>query len=315
MDLEKIIKEERPKISESTLKAYVSNLKKLHRLINGNNEIKSLDFLTDLNKVLDVLKKNLKSTIKNYLVAGTVILMSNPKKYKSVIEQYTEKIKQLQQNVNDKYDENEKSDVQKENWVEYGEILKLLRKLKKETKPLLEKDNLTNKEKDLIQQYLVLYLYSGKAFPVIRNDFGEMAIINEGQDMDKSKNYLVIKSKGFPYFQINEYKTAKYGGEKTIPIKDLELRKLINKWVKIANTGFLLNNITNNTPMSANGISKYLNKMFLKQLGKKISTSLLRSIYITHKYNSKMSQKEKKDLAEDMGHSKNIAEQVYNKID
>ena len=95
----------------------------------------------------------------------------------------------------------------------------------------------------------------------------------------------------------------------------MELRKLINKWVKITNSGYILVNISNNTPMTANGISKYLNKIFLKHLGKKISSSLLRSIYITHKYNGKMTTKDKKEMADKMGHSKDIAENVYNKID
>ena len=76
-------------------------------------------------------------------------------------------------------------------------------------------------------------------------------------------------------------------------------------------------NISNNTPMKANGISKYLTKIFKKHFDKKISTSLLRSIYISHKYNGdkQLSTKDKKELAEEMGHSKSTAETIYNKID
>jgi len=315
MDIESIIKEERPNISENSLKVYIQNLKKLHKTITKNDEIKSLDFLKDYDNVIKTLEEKNKNTMKNYLVAVVIILQSNTKKYNDLIEKYQQKIKQLQENINDNYDENEKSDKQKDNWVDYSEILKLLRKMKKDTKPLLEKENLTNKEKDLIQQYLVHYLYSGKSFPIIRNDFAEMKIVNEGDKLDKDKNYFVIRKKGLPYFQLNEYKTAKYKGEKEIVVKDIELRKLINKWAKITNSGYLLVNISSNTPMTANGISKYLNKIYKKHFNKKISTSLLRSIYITNKYNGNLTQKQKKELAEDMGHSKGIAETVYNKID
>ena len=278
----------------------------------------NLEELTSLKQliVLEKIDKLLTNTQKNYLVAVVVILQTNKQKYKDLIEIYQKKIKNMQEAVNDKYDENEKSSKQANNWADYQDILKLLKKLKKETKPLLEKDpeNLTQKEKDLIQNYLVVYLYSGKAFPIIRNDFADMKIVNESDERDDDKNYFVVKKKGLPYFQLNEFKTKKYQGEKIIPIKDLELRKLINKWAKITNTGYLLINVSNNSPMKANGISKYLQKIYLKNLNKKISTSLLRSIFITNKYDKNLSQKEKKNLAENMGHSKNTAEQVYNKI-
>ena len=317
IDIAEIIKKERPNISPLSLNAYVLNIKKLHRAMEGSDVIESLDFLTNFDKVLMALGGNLKSTIKNYLVAIIVLLMSNKSKYEELINKYQDRIKLLQEDINDKYDENEKNDKQKQNWVEYEDILKLLRKMKKETKPLLEQEKLTNKEKDLIQQYLVLYLYSGKAFPVLRNDFAEMKIVNQGEDENKDKNYFVINKRGPPVFRLNEYKTSKFQGEKDVPVKDMELRRLINKWAKINGTGFLLINITNNTPMTANGISKYLTKIFKKHFDKKISTSLLRSIYISHKYNGnrQLTNKAKKELADEMGHSKKTAETVYNKID
>ncbi len=317
MNIREIIKKERPDISENTLNAYVSNLNKLHRTITGKTDIENLDFLTDIDRVLLALGGNLKSTMKNYLVAIIVILMSNKTKFESVIKKYQGRIKELQEDINDKYEENGKTDKQKDNWIEYDDILKLLRKLKKETKPLLEKETLTNKDKDLIQQYLVLYLYSGKAFPVLRNDFAEMKIVNDTDEMDKDKNYFVIKNRGVPIFRLNEYKTAKYQGEKDIPVKDMDLRKLINKWAKINGTGYLLINTSNNSPMKANGISKYLNKIFKKHFNKNVSTSLLRSIYVSHRYNGdkQLSTKDKKELANEMGHTKQTAETIYNKID
>lgn len=317
MDLEEVIKKTKPNISTTTIKAYIGNIKKLNSLITGSKEVKNLDFLKDDDKVLEVLDNRLTTTKKNYLVSTLVVLMSNPTKYKNEIIKYQDRIKKLQSEVNDTYDENSKSSKQNKNWVDYPEILKLLKKVKNDVKPLLTKpiDELTKKEKDSIQQYLVLYLYSGKAFPITRNDFADMKIVSENDNLDQNKNYFVIKKKGTPYFKLNEFKTAKYKGEIEIPIKDMELRRLINKWVKINGTGYLLVNLTNNSPMTANGISKYLTKIFNKHLGKNISTSLIRSIYTTHKYNGNMSIKEKKDLATKMMNSKSTAETVYNKID
>ena len=317
MDLEQVIKKSRPNINQNTLKAYIGNIKKLNKIITKTDEIKNLDFLKDINIVMNALNEKLTTTKKNYLVAVLVVLMSNKNKFEKQIQDYSDKIKDLQNQVNDNYDNNEKSDKQDKNWVDYPEILNLLKKVKKEITPILQKpqDQLTAKDKDAIQQYLVLYLYSGKAFPITRNDFAEMRIVKETDELDKNKNYFVIKKSGTPYFKLNEFKTAKFKGDIEIPIKDMELRRLINKWAKINGTGFLLVNISNNTPMTPNGISKYLQKIFKKHLNKNISTSLIRSIYTTHKYKGNMSIKEKKQLANEMMNSKGTAETVYNKID
>lgn len=317
MDLEQVIKKSRPNINQNTLKAYMGNIKKLNKIITKTDEINNLDFLKDINIVMNALNEKLTTTKKNYLVAVLVVLMSNKNKFEKQIQDYSDKIKDLQNQVNDNYDNNEKSDKQDKNWVDYPEILNLLKKVKKEITPILQKpqDQLTAKDKDAIQQYLVLYLYSGKAFPITRNDFAEMRIVKETDELDKNKNYFVIKKSGTPYFKLNEFKTAKFKGDIEIPIKDMELRRLINKWVKINGTGFLLVNISTNTPMTPNGISKYLQKIFKKHLNKNISTSLIRSIYTTHKYKGNMSIKEKKQLATEMMNSKGTAETVYNKID
>lgn len=317
MDLQSLFKKQKPNASDITLKTYISNLQNLHKVINNKKDIDSLEFLEDIDKVLDALKEKSMQTIKNYLVP-VVISLSSEDKYKTLIEKYNMKIKELQDKILDIYDKNEKSEKQEANWLDHNEILKLLRKLKKDTKELFEKpmDKLNNKEKDLIQQYLIIYLYSGKSLPVLRNDYAEMKIVDEDEKMSDNKNYLVIKKKGNPYFKLNAFKTSKYKGEQEIPIKDIELKKLINKWLKIQGTDYLLINTKDFTPMTANGITKYLNKIFQKHYKKNVSSSLLRSIYITKQYeNPKLTISEKKKLAEEMLHSKNVSESVYNKID
>ncbi len=317
MDLKEIFKKQKPNASDITIKTYIANLQNLHKLINNNKEIKSLEFLEDIEKVNNVLKDKAIQTIKNYLVP-VIISLSTEDKYKSLIEKYNMKIKELQDEILDQYDKNEKSEKQEKNWLTHDDIMKLLRKLKKDTKEIFEKpmDKLTSKDKDLIQQYLIIYLYSGKDFPPLRNDFAEMKVVDEDEKMSDNKNYFVIKKKGNPYFKLNAFKTSKYKGEQEIPIKDIELKKLINKWLKITGSDYLLINTKDFNPMTANGITKYLNKIFQKHYKKNISSSLLRSIYITKQYeNPKLSISDKKKLANDMLHSKNVSESVYNKID
>lgn len=315
MNLVELIKKNKPNASETSIKTYIANLAILHNLIQGNKDIKNLDFLKDYNKVMDILKQKAKSTLKNYLVAIVVAIQKN-KDFENVLEKYNNKIKELQNDIVDNYENQEKSQKQNDNWLEYSEILKLLKTLKKDTKPYLEADpnKLTNKQKILIQQYLLLYLYSGVAFPVLRNDFAEMQVLSKDSKTDPNKNYLILNNQ--PLFKLNEYKTKKYNGEQIIKFNDKVLKKLIKDWLNITNSKYLLINVKDGSPMTANGITKNLNSLFETYKNKKVSTSLLRSIYISHKYNdTNMSLKEKKKLGQEMLHSANTANLVYNKID
>jgi len=313
------------KLSLVSIAIYKTNLELLNKIITGDDKIQNIDFVKDVDKVLEALSVKALNTRKNYITSIVVMLKALGED--ELYDRYTALMDMISKQVEDKYDENEKTENQKNNWVDYIEILKLLNKYKTLTRPLFrkDKDDLTNKEKDLIQQHLVLYLYSGKAFPIIRNDFADMKIVDDKDKLEDKKNYLVISNnKRSMRFQLNEFKTknSKTNIDKPfiIQIKDAELKSLIRKWIDIANSEYLLINLSGNqykgkgTPMSANGIAKYLQKIFMKHLNKKISTSLLRSIYITNKYKNNTTTKEKKELAQDMLHSKSTAESVYNKM-
>ena len=311
-------------ISENSLNTYNNNLRKLYKLITGNSkeELKEEDMekFKNVKTVMEILKDKLKpSTQKNYLVAVLVGLRCCDKKYQKEIDEYSLQIQKLSENINDNYDENSKSQSQKENWLDYKEILKVLKELKAEVngKNILKQTSINDKDLDLLQQYLVLSIYSGKYFPPVRNDFSDMKVIMEkNYDPEKDKqNYFVVK-KGNPYFVLNSYKTARKYGTQKIEIESNDLKSLIKKWIQLNPTDYFLINVSNKTPMTPNGISKYIQKIFKRKRNKSISSSLLRSIYITDKYeNNNLTQKQKKDIATEMLHSKTMSEQVYNKID
>jgi len=313
------------KLSDNSIRVYNSNLKILNKLITNQDTIKNIDFLKDVDKVYDVLSDKSIHTKKNYTTA--IIALLKILKEEELYKKYAEIQDKFSNKIEDNYDENSKTEAQKENWVDYKVILDLLNKYKRDAKPILEKDrsDLTKRDYQLIQQYLVLYLYSGKAFDIIRNDFANMKIIiDDKEKLDDDKNYLVIKQRKTPYFQLGEFKTKKSKSYDDKPfiikLKDKDLNYLLRKWIGINLNEYLLINLSGNqntkkgSPMTANGITKYLQKIFKTNLGKSISTSLLRSIYITHKYKENLNTKEKKELATNMLHSKPMAEQVYNKI-
>ncbi len=329
MDITKMLNEANEdrvkKLSDNSIKVYNSNLKILNKLITNQDTIKNIDFLKDVDKVYDVLSDKSIHTKKNYTTA--IIALLKILKEEELYKKYAEIQDKFSNKIEDNYDENSKTEAQKENWVDYKVILDLLNKYKRDAKPILEKDrsDLTKRDYQLIQQYLVLYLYSGKAFDIIRNDFANMKIIiDDKEKLDDDKNYLVIKQRKTPYFQLGEFKTKKSKSYDDKPfiikLKDKDLNYLLRKWIGINLNEYLLINLSGNqntkkgSPMTANGITKYLQKIFKTNLGKSISTSLLRSIYITHKYKENLNTKQKKELATNMLHSKPMAEQVYNKI-
>ena len=314
MDLEKIIKEHKPNIGESSLKAYISNLKILHNLVKGNKDIKSLNYLLDYDKIMNLIKDKARTTIKNYLVA-IVVALQHDEDYEAAHKKYYAKMLELQNEVLDNYEHQEKNEKQEKNWINHEDILKLLKKLRGIIKPLLEKPviKLNVKDKILIQQVLLLYLYSGKSFAPIRNDFDNMKVFRKDPKSD-TENYLVL-NKTNSYFVLNKFKTDKRG-QQTIKWSDKLLKGLINDWLNITKSDYLLVNPSENTPMTANGISKNLVKLFNAYTDKNVSSSLLRTIYITHKYkDNNLSIKEKKKLGQEMLHSSKMADEVYNKID
>ena len=328
MDITKMLNEANEdrvkKLSDNSIKVYNSNLKILNKLITNQDTIKNIDFIKDVDKVYDVLSDKSIHTKKNYTTA--IIALLKILKEEELYKKYAEIQDKFSNKIEDNYDENSKTEAQKENWVDYKVILDLLNKYKRDAKPILEKDknDLTKRDYQLIQQYLVLYLYSGKAFDIIRNDFANMKIVEDEKDLETDKNYLVIPKRKTPYFQLGEFKTKKSKSYDDKPfiiqLKNKDLNNLIRKWITINDSEYLLINLSGNqntekgSPMTANGITKYLQKIFKNNLGKSISTSLLRSIYITHKYKENLNTKQKKELATNMLHSKPMAEQVYNKI-
>ena len=127
-----------------------------------------------------------------------------------------------------------------------------------------------------------------------------------------TENYLVL-NKTNSYFVLNKFKTDKRG-QQVIKWADKLLKGFINDWLNITKSNYLLVNPSENTPMTANGISKNLIKLFNSYTDKNVSSSLLRTIYITDKYkNQNLSIKEKKKLGKEMLHSSKMAEEVYAK--
>ena len=280
-ELRKLILQNKPDIKENSLNLYLRNIKLLHKRIDGG-VFKDLNFLDNFEDIIDSLADFTTQTADN-----------------DILPLYVEYYKELSGTYKKKINTQEKSEKQKENWVSLEELKKVKNIYKRRTMEIIKLDNPIKKQIDTIQRYLVCMLYIGsKNNPPLRLDFAGMVVRNiEDYDKESKENILVIKDKSM-FFHIAAYKTSKLYGTKIIPVS-IPLENVIKIYLKYNKTGFLLIN-TENSPMNANGLSKYLTKIF-EPTGKKISATMLRHIFLSETFPADLKKRE--EIANKMGHS------------
>lgn len=305
-DLRKAILQNKPDIKEISLNLYMRNIKILYKRITGEDEVKDLNFLDKFETVIDSLDKYKVPTQRNYISSIITALQTTDN---DILPLYVEYYKELSGEYQKKIDTQEKSTKQKENWVSLAELKKVKNMYKKQVNEIIKLDKPTKKQIDIIQRYLVCMLYIGsKNNPPLRLDFAPMLVRTiEDYDKESKKNILVIKNKSM-FFHIADYKTVGKYGTKIIPVS-IPLEKVIKIYLKYNKTGFLLIN-TENTPMNANGLSKYLTKIF-EPTGKKISATMLRHIFLSDTFPADLKKRE--IIADKMGHSVSMGMQYSKK--
>ena len=132
--------------------------------------------------------------------------------------------------------------------------------------------------------------------------------LNKSNDHNRA-NYL-LKDRSQLTLILNNYKTAKQYGQRTIKL-DPATARVVNKWLKNSPNSDYLFLDNRNQPLTANGITRKFNSIF-KPYGKRISSTMLRHISLTHKYADQVA--ERKRLAETMMHSPEMQQQ-YIKTD
>ena len=330
LDKTKSVKGE--KLSDLTWSRYENNIIKLYKVLNPNSKDEEIntDFLKDTQKVKKALhselwglkgdKKISPNTIKNYYNSIIITLKITDKEgTKEEVEKYTDLRNELQDDYDKVVNSHEKTDKQEKNWITMKEWNKVLDELKAINKKdeLWDKDfsslkdgehkrGSTKLERDYLalQNFILMSVY--RILPPVRNDYEKMEVISQKDykampdEKKKEHNYLVRKKENNSmYFLLNEYKTKKKYGEKHIDIPP-QLAKLIRKWLKVNQSGWLFTDSKGN-PLTSNKISKYLTGIFKEHTGKNISSTMLRHIYLSEKHGASL--KEMKKDADIMGHS------------
>ena len=295
--LQEKIQKLKPNLKESSVKLYITNLKKIYREIecNGRKDIcnfDNLDFLKDYDKVMKTLEDENSNTKKNRLIAIVVALQATNAE-KNLLEKYSKSMLELAEQSNEQYKKQQKTDKQKENWVEYGDLVNLANDMLKRIKKhgILKKENISKPEYNLLQEYVVLRFYLN--YP-LRNDLSEVKVISSKNEDDKKQNFLLVDGDKFSLI-LNDYKTVKTFGSQLYELDD-KFSKIVRIFLKHNTSGFFITKTNRNEPISANGITKMLNRLFLRELDKRISTSMIRHITATHDRKNDKTLKEIEEL-------------------
>ena len=256
--------------------------------LNDKREIKDLKFLNKPKKILEKIKDYKLTTQRNIVIAIVSVLkaLNNP-----LYESYYDTMIEMNKQIEEDNKKNEKTETQKNNWMEWDDIVAKFNELKSKLKG---RSNISNSLYDNYLDAVVLGLYV--LIPPRRSkDYLLMKVSKDGKNMDEKYNWLDIKKKQFIF---NNYKTDKAYGQQIIDTPS-ELFELIKKYLKYKKDGegFLLVKFNGERLKQDNSITRALNKIF----GKKVSSSLLRHIYITNRF--KDVNKEMQDTALKMGHS------------
>ena len=305
MSLTEIIKKERPNLKDISIKQYIKSLNKLKDLFESDN----YEFLKEPNEVMEKLSNLHFTTIRNTLNAVIVYLMAVDGD-KDIIKTYTEKRDELNTQYVEEQEKGIISDKQAKNFATKEELNKMIEEMETQLKPIRKKEELSKKEKALLQVYTIFNIYMKMP---MRNDIAGMIALKQGafnklpKEERDSNNYLVINKNNL-YFILNNYKTKGTYNELKLDIEDKGLKKILFYFLKRNGEGVLFKSQVG-TPLTSNALTQLLTKISKRYMGKSVSTTMLRKIYLSDKY-SDVKDEMKKD-SKMMGHSVDEALTVY----
>jgi hypothetical protein len=294
--LRKAIAKSRSELSESSINNYITNLRMLSKKCNQDQTKQlSSSFLKNFSSIkncIDEISNN--NTKKNRLTAILVALASDEKKDEKLIDKYQAFLKTIMIKVNEQINSQEKTKVQRENWIDFNTVKGILNKMLTDINDveLWTKPNLSKSEYAMLQKYVLLRFYVANP---VRNNVADTKVISQKEYDDlknKEENYLV-KDKLSYKFYLNNFKNVKRIGAKVLNI-DPALSKILTRWFKINTSGYFFTLNDKITPITSNHVTKILNSIFKKYAnGKKIGTSLLRHIQISDDLKDQPTIKEK----------------------
>jgi len=215
---------------------------------------------------------------------------------KDLQDKYSEIVANINKETNKT--SNEKTEKQKENWMDKQEIIDIWDALQNVVKTFTNKKNLSEKQYNILLQFMILSLYT-LINPRRNSDFMKMIVLKKNEkDLSTDYNYLDLQTRQFIF---NQYKTKKTYSQQVenIPENLWNVIKLYLKF-KPTETNYFLCNFDGEPLPHINSITLILNKIF----GRKVACSMLRNIFLSEKFETLQPMlDELKQTADSMGTS------------
>ena len=295
------------KITQSSLNLYKTKLFRLAK----TKEIKNLNFLKDESVIAKEIENLKPSTQRSYyitIVSFLKCLLLTDKKpiYQTLYDKYYITLKEFNTKLENT---TEKTDTESANWITQEEVEKKQVQLSSIKDDIKNKKIITELKYNKLVDYLLLSLYTLNP-PRRSIDYINMQVKKKIIDKDIPElqtNTLDMFNKRFIF---NTYKTKSTYKTQIVEINN-ELMAIIKLYLKyhpkkkdFSNINFIVN--YDGTPFTS---SSTLTKRFNKIFKSKISTAMLRKIYLTSKYKKIMNNL--KEDAADMGTSEKTIKNHY----
>lgn len=312
--ISKIIFDNKPDLSPMSIKTYTNCIYKIMQLMKTHE----LNDLLNYNLVIKTILSNYNnaSTIKTKLASVIVILKAmntndkNNKDLTIALNKYLEVIEDQSNILNKKLSSSEKTENEKMNWSN----MKDKEELKNILKSKIPKKVITAIDLKNFRNYIIYLFYTDGV--ASRSELADTKILLKKPNMKLSDeyNYIILDNginKGIEYI-MNQYKTSKTYGTKTIKLNDSLFNPFYNYYKVVKNFNnndwFLLND-TATGKLTRNRLGVIFSKLG-DNIGKHLNITLNR-----HEKTSSVIDIEKvKKVASDMGHDVNQAVNVYAKI-
>lgn len=299
-------------LNDTSISLYIRNLEKM----NDDEPLKNLKFLDNIEEITKKLEKYKPNTVRNFLISFVSVLSldKSTKKKEKLYNDYYKLMMDKNKELKSVESNNEKTETQKENWIEWAEVLKTYENLKNLVDTFKNKSQLSSKMYKILLEFMILSLYV--LLPPRRNEFRNMFIVNKNTDsLSTANNYICLNDKEIIF---NQFKTQKKEGSLHEKIPDELYENLLiymkyhpllkgKKLKATQQIPFLVNE--DGEPLDKiNSITRVLNNIFRKKIG----SSMLRKSYLSSKYGSVRQQM--KDDAKAMSHSVGTQQTNYVKI-
>lgn len=336
---EQVFKFRNPK--ENTWTSYARNIRQLAVGIT-EEEYKNNDFLLDVSKVNNWISENSSSDSKRRLYYAVILLMLQPDRSKSVsIQQsgeknvyldYQKELKKFTEEYLNEKREQKKSQKQSDNWVDWTTIKKGIKSYRKFFIKNKTANWNTKEGRQFLQDWLIYSLYT-QTEPR-RLDYADMKVIDKKNynKLDASEkeehNFLVLTGKIKKQFsfgkKVQKNKNIDENGiQQSVYMTRVPkaINSVLNIYLKYSpeeqhKENFITRTLLymkNGKPMTKDGLSKNVMRIMKDKFNKKISPTMLRTIFISNQQKDDVKLKLKIHTAKQMGHTPGIAEQYYAK--